>query len=85
MLALSKTGPIDDLIAAVQALPDSTDTVPAEFAAPVKELARARLNAIRSDPNHPCTHAHLNLRVNVLDVLHSHQMDLSVTGRAAPK
>lgn len=81
MLNFSHNGPIDELIAAVEALPESTDTVPADFALAVKALAVSRLNAVRTER---ITHAHLNLTANIIAPMNSQQCLVAVKGHSGP-
>jgi hypothetical protein len=81
MLSLSKNGPIDELIAAVQGLPDKTESVPEEFGKAVKALAVQRLEAVRTPA---ITHAHINVTANVIGPMHAHQCMVAVMGRRTP-
>lgn len=60
----SKRDTIPNLVAAINALPDSDSSCPAEFAAPAKALAIARLNAIPANPK--VNAANISLRVNII-------------------
>jgi hypothetical protein len=76
MLSLSKRGTIDELIAEVRGLPESTATVDAGFAADVKRLAVNLLNAARTPETNG---AFLNLTANVVPTMHARQCDVQVT------
>jgi hypothetical protein len=78
MLALSRSGTIDDLIIAVEELPVQTQNVSVEFAVEVKLLAVMLLKNTRtSDING----AHINLTANFVESLHARQCEVQVTGK----
>lgn len=77
MLSFSETNTIDALIEKVNALPEQTPEVNAEFAREVKSLAVLMLNATRSER---INGAHFHLVANFMASLNARQVELQVTG-----
>jgi hypothetical protein len=78
MISLSQSGPIDDLIIAVENLPVKTETVSVEFAAEVKTLAVMLLRNTRTET---INGAQINLTANCIPSQHARQCDIQVCGK----
>ncbi len=81
MLNFSRTDTIDNLIAAITALPARTDTVDEAFMEQAKAAGIGRLNAIRSET---INGALINLRANVIPAFNSQQLEVQIAGRTMP-
>ena len=77
MIQLSKTGKIDDVIKAINELPEFTDVIDADCVTQAKLYASGRVEAMREKSNA----VHLNLTVNYNAHFNSHQTEVQVVGR----
>lgn len=76
MINFSKVGTIDELIAAVKELPETTSSTDAALVARAKAGAIAELEAVLSEK---VNGASLNLRANIIN--NFRQMEIQVVGR----